>query len=96
MNHRIPLASLGVRAGTDRVQHGGSLVTVKAVSVHSKYVHGRFDSDVAVIELATPLSLGATIKPVVLPASGKEPQVNAPVVVSGWGLTTVGLGSGSH
>ncbi|XP_034244233.1 trypsin beta-like [Thrips palmi] len=83
-----PVSSLGVRAGTDKLQMGGSLVAVRAASVHPKYVHGIYDSDVAVLELASALSLGATIKPVVLPPSGKEPQTNIPVVVSGWGLTT--------
>lgn len=81
-------SSLGVRAGTDKLQQGGTLVPVKAASMHPKYVHGKYDSDVAVLELSSALSLGATVKPVVLPASGKEPQTNVPVVVSGWGLTT--------
>lgn len=84
--------SLQVRAGTDKLQRGGSVVPVARAVVHPKYVHGRQDWDVSVLQLTAALSYGSTIKAVHLPASGAEPSANTAVLASGWGLTTAQKG----
>ncbi|KAE8749472.1 hypothetical protein FOCC_FOCC003738 [Frankliniella occidentalis] len=84
--------SLQVRAGTDKLQRGGSVVPVARAVVHPKYVHGRQDWDVSVLQLGAALSYGSTIKAVHLPASGAEPSANTAVLASGWGLTTAQKG----
>lgn len=87
------LRALQVRAGTDKLQLGGSVHAARAAVPHPKYVSGLWDWDVAVLQVATPLSFGAAVKAVRLPAAGREPQTNSPVVASGWGLTAAQKGS---
>ncbi|KAK3923704.1 Trypsin-1 [Frankliniella fusca] len=85
---------LQVRAGTDQLQRGGSLLAVRRAVNHPKYVHGHQDWDVSVLELAGTLSFGSTIKAVTLPAAGAEPSTNTAVLASGWGLTQAQKGKG--
>ncbi|KAJ1521310.1 hypothetical protein ONE63_002988 [Megalurothrips usitatus] len=87
------LRALQVRAGTDKLQLGGSVHAARAAVPHPKYVSGLWDWDVAVLQVATPLSFSAAVKAVRLPAAGREPQTNSPVVASGWGLTAAAVGA---
>ena len=80
-----------MRAGTDKLQQGGTVHALKTVKIIPKYgLLGITDYDVAVLQLATAIKLDSTRKAVTLPdGTNGDPTTNLPVTVSGWGLTTV-------
>ncbi|KAM9468645.1 transmembrane protease serine 4a isoform 2-T2 [Clarias gariepinus] len=58
---------------------------VEKIIINGQYSAQHNDYDLAMIKLAKPLSLRATVKPVCLPPSGLELQGGTPLVVTGWG-----------
>jgi secreted trypsin-like serine protease len=81
-----------VTAGTHLLGNntGGSRRNVKRIIIKSNFDSQTMDNDVALIELAEPLELDATIQPIKLVASTDEPTLlrnGTALVVTGWGTT---------
>ncbi|XP_015458468.3 transmembrane protease serine 4a isoform X1 [Astyanax mexicanus] len=62
---------------------GGS--SVEKIIVNADYVAARNDYDLAMMKLSSPLSVGASVKPVCLPPRNLGLTGGAPLVVTGWG-----------
>lgn len=60
--------------------------------LHPQYDPGTLDFDVAVLELARPLSFSTNIQPVCLPLAIQKFPVGHKCMISGWGSTQEGNG----
>ena len=61
---------------------------------HENYNSGTIDNDIAVIKLATALTLGSTnAKAVGLPSQGSDPTSGTNVLITGWGSLREGSSS---
>ncbi len=69
-------------------------VAVKQLVVHPQWNKGTNDYDVALLELAAPVTPGPTITPIRFATTSQEPPAGSPLTVSGWGATKQG-GAGS-
>jgi trypsin len=84
-------SGLRVRYGTLTHASGGTLVSVSAIISHPGYSASTIDNDIAVLQLAAPMTLGQTqAKAVSLPAQGSDPTAGALAMTSGWGTTSSG------
>ena len=80
-----------VYAGTTMLYDPKQVASVSARQVHPGYTSTKFANDVAVLTLASPLTLdGTTVRPVQLATS--TPPAGTATLVSGWGDTTNGGG----
>jgi len=86
--HRDSPAQLAVRVGSNQYASGGQLLTVSRLIPHPKYDNSSYDNDIAIIELATPITFGPNVSPVTLPASGTDPADGTVVTAIGWGRTS--------
>jgi len=85
--------TLNIRYNSLTHNAGGSIVQAQAIFVHPQYDSWTIDNDVAVIQLAAPLTLGsANAQAVPLPAQGSDVQPGD-VIVSGWGYLLEGGGT---
>jgi secreted trypsin-like serine protease len=82
---------LNVVAGTAAYETGGQRATVKRIIVHPQWNSTQFDNDVALLQLAEPLTVGMPI-PVV--AANTEFSDPTKLTVTGWGAIFEG-GPGS-
>jgi secreted trypsin-like serine protease len=82
-----------VTAGTDKLGQGGTRANVKRVFINPRFIAATLDSDIALMELAAPLPLGAAMMPVDLMTPAEETAwlsaVQALATV-GWGATEEG------
>ena len=90
-----PVAALTVKAGFDDVSAappaGSQTVGVQSLRVHPLYDERTKADDVAVLTLATPLSLGGpSIKPIALAPVGAGPAPGTALGFSGYGAQTEG------
>lgn len=74
-------AQLTVLAGTVNLNQGGERRNVRRVLPHENY--GDFRNDVALLELAQPYQLGASVKTISLARS--EVPAGSAITISGWG-----------
>lgn len=74
-----------IRAGSSKWNSGGVLVQVAAFKFHEKYDAIRFENDVAVMRLATPLPIRDNIQPI--PLADEDPAEGSPALSTGWGAT---------
>jgi len=78
-----------VMAGTNRLVTSGQRLRVKRIVVNPAYNKRTKDSDIALLELASPLVLGDRVK--FLPVATRDQETpalnNGPLVVTGWGAT---------
>ncbi|MFB7629680.1 serine protease [Streptomyces sp. NPDC056149] len=86
----MPADSLSVRAGSSVRDTGGQVARVARVLRHPKFDAATIDYDVAVLELASPLTLGNEVRAIPLATEGKEPAEGTPATVTGWGATRDG------
>ncbi|KAH8321717.1 hypothetical protein KR074_012505, partial [Drosophila pseudoananassae] len=80
-----------VRAGSTYWSSGGTLVSVSAFKNNENYNANTMVNDIAVIRLASSLSLSSTIKSIGLASSA--PANGAAASVSGWGTQSYGSSS---
>lgn len=69
-------------------------VAVKRLVVHPQWNQATNDHDIALLELAAPVTPGPTITPIRVSTAAQEPAPGTPLTVSGWGATKQG-GPGS-
>ncbi len=55
---------------------------------HPNYDSSTINNDIAIVQLATPITLGPNASPVTLPASGSDPANGDAVTATGWGRTS--------
>jgi secreted trypsin-like serine protease len=81
-----------VTAGSNSLNHGIRRTNVRRIIQHPAYVHATKDSDIALLELATPLQFNDRIQPIPLISDQDEGtfRPNTPLVVTGWGATQSG------
>lgn len=86
----VSASVLTVRYNTLLV-NSGPTVGVSRVVVHPNWNSNTIDSDVAVLQLASPLTLGQPqAAAVALPAQGSDPEGGADARVTGWGRLSGG------
>jgi len=78
-------SSLSVRAGSTTQGKGGQVRKVAKAIYNPKFSYSALDYDVALLQLAEPLELGDSVKPVTITEQNKEPVQGDTVIVSGWG-----------
>ncbi|KAK5989515.1 Trypsin Blo t 3 [Cladobotryum mycophilum] len=76
-----------VRAGSIEQGSGGMMVQVQKIRVHPGYEQRTAANNVAILDLATPLS---NIKPASLPLASATPRLGSAVTVVGWGTIRPG------
>lgn len=80
----MDLNNVQVRAGSLKASSGGQLIRASNVWIHPTY--GSPDGvDIAVLRLATPLTLSSTVA--VIPLASQAPPVGAMLRIAGWGGT---------
>lgn len=84
-------SSLSVRYNSQYHNSGGALVAVSSIVVHPSYNSTTIDNDIALVKLASALTLGSTqAKAVKLPAQGSDPAAGELALASGWGVISAG------
>merc|ERR1712062_838401 len=61
--------------------------------INSNWNQQTMDNDIAIVKLATPLTLGGDVQAICLPSAGFNPDVGAECFVSGWGTLQSGAQS---
>merc|ERR1712062_869730 len=61
--------------------------------INSNWNQQTMDNDIALVKLATPLTLGGDVQAICLPSAGFNPDVGAECFVSGWGTLQSGAQS---
>ncbi|KAF2880269.1 hypothetical protein ILUMI_25892 [Ignelater luminosus] len=84
-------ATLSVRAGSSFQESGGEVRRVSRIIQHENYDAINIDFDIALLKLASPLSLGKSISLV-----AKEVATGTLVTVTGWGALSEGGSSPSQ
>jgi len=87
----VSASSLRIRAGSSYWNSGGVVIAVAAFRNHEGYNPSTMVNDVAVIRLASTLTMSTTIKTV--PLASTNPANGAAAVVSGWGTLSSGSSS---
>jgi len=64
--------------------------SVRRIEMHEQYDSSRITSDICILKLDEPLTLGSEVKGVTLPAADDEFPAGTPATVSGWGVTDSG------
>uniref|UniRef100_A0A6B0V8C8 Putative serine protease n=1 Tax=Ixodes ricinus TaxID=34613 RepID=A0A6B0V8C8_IXORI len=60
---------------------------IKTICMHSQFVDGKFEADIAIITLERPVECSQAIKTVCLPDINDNPDCDVPMYVAGWGFT---------
>ncbi len=87
-------ATLRIRAGSADQTTGGQLVQVSQIIRHPSYNPATLDNDIALVQLASPLTFNANVQAIAyatssnLPATALQPGNSAQL--TGWGATTAG------
>lgn len=80
-----------VTSGTDDLTAAGQRAefqsNVRSIHLHPDYDADRLANDIALLRLETPLTLGATRRPIALPTQSDWPAQGASATISGWGQT---------
>lgn len=82
---------LKVRVGSTFYNTGGELLNVSSVVSHEGYSRDHRMNDIALLRLATPVTLSKRVKTIKLATKAPTPRANA--AVTGWGTTTSGGGA---
>lgn len=84
-------SSIQIRYNSLTHGSGGTLVSVSEIRVHPSYSSSTLDNDIAVLRLASALTLGQTqAQAVAMPAQGSDPAAGTSVIAAGWGTTSSG------
>jgi len=85
------LSKRKVRLGTQAISAGGEIHAIRFGLVHSGYAgadSADHDNDIALLKLApAQIRSAGPIAAIALPPRGYRPLANAPLLVTGWGLT---------
>ncbi|XP_059047685.1 trypsin CFT-1-like [Achroia grisella] len=85
-----------VRAGTSKLNTGGTEVAVYQIIVPDRYNPKISDNDLAVLVLCSKLATSASIGIVTIPRQGYEVPDNSAVTYVGWGSTSVQISQPSQ
>lgn len=85
-----PLSTLTIRVGTSYLQREGSVFNISRMIIHPLYNAATYDFDIALLKLATPITFGQTVQPVVLARNRADLLDDEMVQVSGWGRVRSG------
>ncbi|KAL0859631.1 hypothetical protein ABMA27_010757 [Loxostege sticticalis] len=83
--NRVAASRLRVRVGTTRRGRDGSTRRVSTYVIHSGYNNRTMDSDIAIIVMASSVTLGSRVGRVRIPLQGQTVPSTAPLVYVGWG-----------
>lgn len=85
-----PISTLSVRVGSSYLQRDGLVYNLSRVIVHENYSPATYDYDIALLKLATPLTVSNAVQPLLVARNRSELLDNEMVQVSGWGRTRTG------
>lgn len=90
----LSASALNIRYNTLTHNSGGQLIKASTIISHEKYDSYNIDNDIAIIKVATPMTLGQTnAQAIKLPAQGSDPAAGANAYITGWGTTREGSSS---
>lgn len=81
---------MSLRCGSKQYNDSGTVVNVKTVFQHELYNPITYNYDYSILELATCLTFGPTIKPISLPKTGVSAKPGVQCQVSGFGYDESG------
>ncbi|XP_044757150.1 trypsin-3-like [Coccinella septempunctata] len=85
--NQIPAKDFSVRVGSTTIDKGGVVHEVEKVIVHPNFT-SKYENDVALLELSTPLEFNNKVRPVKLAEYRQRlPPAGTLALVSGWGRT---------
>lgn len=79
---------LQVRLGSAKFNEGGQLVQVAEYRIHEDYNSSTYEHDIALVRLATPVTLNRQVKTIKL--ARRIPTFRTNAIVTGWGSTRAG------
>ncbi|KPM41428.1 Trypsin [Neonectria ditissima] len=83
-------ANVQVRAGSQKRNSGGTLVSVSSITIHPSYTSSNINNDVAIWKLSTSIPTSSTVGYATLAAAGSDPVAGSLSTVAGWGTTSSG------
>lgn len=84
-------SSISIRYNSLQHGSGGTLVAVQSIVTHPSYSSSTINNDIAILRLASALTLGQTqARAIPLPSQGSDPSAGQQALVSGWGTTSEG------
>ncbi|KAJ8918131.1 hypothetical protein NQ315_011588 [Exocentrus adspersus] len=86
--YEVTASRLSIRAGSSYHNSGGTVVKVSKIYQHSQFNSDTYDYDVAVLKLASALTLGTNVATITLIAANLEIKDGDTAVASGWGRLT--------
>lgn len=81
---------MSLRCGSKQYNESGTVVNVKTVHQHELYNSMTYNYDYSILELATCLTFGPTIKAINLPKTGVSAKPGVKCQVSGFGFDASG------
>ncbi|KAL0868672.1 hypothetical protein ABMA27_008123 [Loxostege sticticalis] len=85
-----------IRSGTSFRNRGGNINYVEREFNHPSYgIAARYDGDITVVRLSSPLIYSSSVSPATLVYQGARIYDNVPVIHAGWGNTIPGISSPS-
>ncbi|XP_057659340.1 transmembrane protease serine 9-like [Diorhabda carinulata] len=79
--------SYSIRAGSNFVSKGGTVINVCKVEIHENYTAETMVNDIAVLTLCSPITFSDSILPVTLASVTATPVIGKRGLVTGWGFT---------
>ncbi|XP_056640870.1 serine protease 30-like [Diorhabda sublineata] len=79
--------SYSIRAGSNFVSKGGTVINVCKVEIHENYSAETMVNDIAVLTLCSPITFSDSILPVTLASVTATPVIGKRGLVTGWGFT---------
>lgn len=83
----LPPEAITIRIGSNNYKEGGQLFKVSDTKRHEDYDPNTMSNDIALLSLATSVTLGPNAKPIKL--AEKAPSTNIKAAVTGWGTTSI-------
>ncbi|XP_018580036.1 trypsin delta [Anoplophora glabripennis] len=82
-----PVSAYSIRAGSTVRNSGGQVIAASRIILHQSFSWNTLDYDVAVIQLASPITI-AVARAITMAAEGGPPAAGLTATITGWGLLT--------
>ncbi|XP_076260669.1 trypsin-1-like [Rhynchophorus ferrugineus] len=82
--HGFEKSLLSIRAGTSQRNSGGEVYRIKYMYAHPRYASSIVDFDIALLELAEPVTT-ELVRPIELPKEGSQVPHGVLATITGWG-----------
>lgn len=84
---KTDLSIFSIRAGSSRIDQGGSIHNISSVVEHPRFDTSLLDYDATILKISNQIFFDKFRQPILLPFFGEETVLDSIVATSGWGLT---------